>query len=210
MFKTPMYKTPMNMQIVKAHNLHTTLSAVGAPLLCTVRLSELFDASAFIRAKLLHERVTIQSISVQFTVKPEYAAKPPAFALSYLSRDDESDVVDVTHYLKHPSVLKHDLTNGTCSRSMGAKELGTIATSPMICKQIVKVTHTATTMGSLNGQSASIKIIVPTDQLTQNFNGAAQAGLYSITCYTTYVCKFIGQEDTLSTAEANQLSQSFS
>ena len=120
------------------------------------------------------------------------------------------DVVDHQHYLKHPTVLKHDLSKGTCSRGMSAKELGTLATAPMICKQISVVQHGNGNMGSLNQQSASIKIIVPADQLTQMVAGTATNALYTVTCYTTYVCKFIGQEDTLSATEATALSQSFS
>lgn len=214
--KAPMYRMPST--IVKAHGLDNKTSVQGASLVCTVRLSELFQAPAFVRARLLHERVTIQSISVQFSVKAHPTAADPSFALSYFSRDDESDVTDVAHYLKAPSVVKHDLTKGTNSRTMTAKDLGTIATSPMITNQMQYVQHgslrtpVTNDMGSLNGQSASIKIILPLTQMSQDATAAAGVtnSLYVITCYTTYVCKFMGMQDRLTATEATTLTQSFS
>lgn len=196
--------------IVKAHRLFEHKNStvvqldssgdsftVSSPLVCTVKLSDLLGCPAFIRAKLLHERMTIVSMSVQFTVKKTGAGgQDPAYALSYLSRDDETPVDQVDHYLKHPTVLKHDLSSN-CSRSMSTRDLGTLATSPLICKEIINV-------GSLAAHKASIKICVPGDMIPPT------AGSYQISCYTTYVCKFIGQEDTLSTAEQTLLSQSFS
>lgn len=192
--------------IVKAHKLfehkNTVLQdsisgeMVSNPLTCTVRLSDLIGCPAFTRAKLLHERVTIVSMSVQFTVKKTGAGgQDPAYALSYISRDDETTIDDVNHFLKHPTILKHDLSSN-CSRSMSTRDLGTLATSPLICKTIVNA-------DALNAHKASIKIIVPGSMIPPT------PGSYQITCYTTYVCKFIGMEDTLTTAEQTVLSQSF-
>jgi hypothetical protein len=191
--------------LVKAHSLVTHKRVAGHGLACVVRLSDIGTCPAFIRSKLLHERVVIQSIGVQFSVKTDADAKPPAFCLSMVSRDDESSVGDVSHFLKQGSLLRHDLSKGTCSRIMGTKELGTIASAPMICSQLSILPHQAASNlgGSVNSQSASIKVLVPADQLTDGSQN------YSITCYVTYNCRFSGQQDKLSASDATELAQLF-